>query len=130
MPNRSPAVAIATAATSPTRVSSHGRAQPAEALWEAISSRRLARRSGTRPRKHRWDRARQDLQVEREGPSIDVVEIECDSVIEVFIGSRLDLPKPADSRLHRKATAMPNVVTVDFPGWCRARADEAHVAFE
>src|SRR3954447_18303925 len=61
----------------------------------AVSVRPARRQDGE-------DRLPEDLQVERERPVLDVVEVEPDAVLPGQVGPAADLPQPRDARLHQQ----------------------------
>src|SRR5215469_9810251 len=70
----------------------------------------------------------EDLDVEPEGPVIDVFEVEADPVAEVFdVVAAADLPEAGKAGFDAEAAAMGEVVEAfDFIDGKRARADQAH----
>src|SRR5450759_1576191 len=69
-----------------------------------------------------------DLEVQPEGPSVDVVEVLLHPVVELRAVARAYLPEPGDARLHRQPAAVPRVVVGDLARQRRAWAHKTHLA--
>mgnify|MGYP003694496391 CR=1 FL=1 len=79
---------------------------------------------------HGRNRLRENLQIERQGPVVDVLHVRTDPLVELRLAT-VDLPEASDARLHAEAPPVPACIdAIDVAHRQRARADEAHVAHE
>src|SRR6185369_15801014 len=76
----------------------------------------------------RGDRAEEDLEVEPQGPAVDVLEVRPQTVEERLAETVGDLPEPGDPGLHREALALPGLEAGDLARQHRSRSDQAHLA--
>src|SRR5665811_548140 len=93
----------------------------------------LADRSGSPdlppgPGQDRRQGSGDDLEVQPEGPSVDVVEVLLHPVVELWAVARADLPEPGDAGLHGQPAAVPFVVVDDLVRQRRTRTHETHLA--
>ena len=76
------------------------------------------------------DRFDHDLEIQPQGPVVQVFEVELHPVLEPDIVPSVDLPQAGDPRLHGKPASLPGLVFFDLIRHRRTGADEAHVAEE
>src|SRR5215208_7503504 len=85
----------------------------------------------SRPLQDGRDRARQDLQVERERPRVDVLQVERDPIVEPELAPPADLPRARHPRRDAEAAHEPRLAEpADVARRQRTWADEGHVALE
>src|SRR5690349_8508292 len=117
---------------------SHSSDAPAVTFYE-FRRREAARGSrvgvfkslGAAAGQHNRDRAQEELQVEQQGPLLDVTQIHAHHLVEGHAAASLDLPDACNPRPYLEdATQMPRLVMRSLVGKGRAGTDEAHVALQ
>jgi len=93
-------------------------------LDDLLAGLSAAPSAGARPPQDGGRRLPEDLDVERDGPVLDVVEIESYGLGPVEVGAPAHLPQPRQSRFDEQAAVHVPLVPGDLGGQGRARADQ------
>src|SRR5439155_9542155 len=81
-------------------------------------------------RKHGWERAGENGDVEPDRPVLDVVEVEPDEIVEAQVDAAGDLPEAGHPREHEIPLAVPREQLLVVANGKRPWADERHLAPE
>src|SRR5438552_7841098 len=91
------------------------------------AGRALERALGT---EHRRDGLEHDEQIVRDGPVLDVEEVEANVVVERELAAASGLPEAGDAGTNLEPIAVPVLVGGDLLGERRPRPDQAHLALQ